>query len=384
MPPRLLASLTSISNRLSHRFPSIFISTQHFLPINPIVSNASHFQFSQNPRFFHHPNPRTRTPLEKEFESWIDKLKPGFTPEDVDEALRSQSDPDLALDIFRWTAQQRNYSHNHVTYHTIIQMCIYGKRFGHVETLIEEVIAGACSGTAPLYNMIIKYCCTKKQLFNRSFDVYKKMLKSLDCKPSLETYTMLLNSVLRKFNKVNVCYVYLHAVRSLHKQMKASGVVPDTLALNLIIKAYSKCLDMDGAIRVFREMGLYGCEPNGFSFSYITQGLCEKGRVIQGLGFYKDMVGKGFVGTSSTYMILICSLALERKFDDATNIMFDMLTHYKVPDLLTYKTLLEELCRDGRGDEAFQLLEKLRLRKGAMGDRTYNTLLDCVHFLTRE
>ncbi|KAF5177636.1 Pentatricopeptide repeat-containing protein [Thalictrum thalictroides] len=135
--------------------------------------------------------------------------------------------------------------------------------------------------------------------------------------------------------------------------MKASGVIPDTFALNLIIKAYSKCLDMDGAIRVFREMGLYGCEPNGYSFSYIAKGLCEKGKVDQGLDYYKQMVGKGFVATSSTYMILICSLSMERRFEDAIHIMFDMLRHFKVPDLLTYKTLLEELCREGRGDDAF-------------------------------
>ncbi|KAF5192158.1 Pentatricopeptide repeat-containing protein [Thalictrum thalictroides] len=140
-------------------------------------------------------NSRTRTPLEKQFETWIDKLKPGFTPDDVNEALLSQSDPDLALDIFRWTSQQRNYKHNHITYRTIIQIAIHGKRFGHAETLIEEVIAGACSGSEELYNAIIRYCSNKRHLFNRAFDVYKKMLKSVDCKPSLETYTRLLNAV---------------------------------------------------------------------------------------------------------------------------------------------------------------------------------------------
>lgn len=110
----------------------------------------------------------------------------------------------------------------------------------------------------------------------------------------------------------------------------------------------------------------------------------RRGRWIKGLGFFKEMREKGFVATSSAYMILICSLAMERRFEDGIKVMFDMLDNGRIPDLLTYKTLLEEMCRIGRGDDAFELLEELRTKKGAMGDRTYNTLLDGLHFVSRE
>ncbi|XP_077238140.1 tetratricopeptide repeat (TPR)-like superfamily protein [Tasmannia lanceolata] len=329
------------------------------------------------------PNPRTRTPLEKQFDTWVHKLKPGFSHDDVIDALRSQSDPDLALDIFRWTAQQRGYRHNHATYQTIIEISAAGKRFGAAETLMDEVVSGACSGSPSLYNLIIRFCCCHRHLFNRAFDVFKKMQKLPDCKPTLETYTLLLNSLLRRFNRLNVCYVYLHAVRSLLKQMRASGVIPDTFALNLIIKAYSKCLEMDEANRVFREMGLYGCEPDSYTYSYMTKGLCEKGRVSQGFGFYMEMREKGFVASSSTYMILICSLALGQRFDDAIEVLFDMLDNSMVPDLLTYKTLLEGLCREGKEKEAFELIEEIRKKEGSMGNRTYTTLLNGLHLLSR-
>ena len=214
----------------------------------------------------------------------------------------------------------------------------------------------------PLYNSIIRFCCGRKMLFNRAFDVYKKMYNSDNCRPTLETYALLLNSLLRRFNTKTVCYVYLRSVRSLSRQMKACGVIPDTFVLNLIIKAYSKCLEVDEALQVFREMGLYGCEPNAYTYGYVAKGLCEKGRVDEGLGFYKEMRGKGLVPSNSTFMIVVCSLALERRYEDASEVVFDMLSNSMSPDLLTYKTLLEGLCRDGKGDEAFDLLENFRSR----------------------
>lgn len=369
--PNILSTLYSRRVNPEPSFPFTLSSLYHRL----ISSSAA-----QNP-----PDSfRTRTPLEKQFETWVQKLKPGFGPPDVDEALKAQSDPDLALDIFRWTAQQRNYKHNQATYLTMIKILINGRRYRQAETLLEEVIAGACEISVPLYNSIIRFCCGRKMLFNRAFDVYKKMLNSEDCKPTLETYALLLNSLLRRFHNMHVCYVYLRAVRSLAKQMKASGVIPDTFVLNMVIKAYSKCLEVDEALKVFREMGLYGCEPNAYTYGYIAKGLCEKGRVGQGLGFYKEMRGKGLVPSSSTYMIVICSLAMERRYEDATEVLFDMLSNAMSPDLLTYKTLLEGLCRDGKGEEAFDLLENFRSRDRAMNEKTYKTLLNALHFVNRE
>ncbi|GLT28143.1 hypothetical protein SLA2020_030970 [Shorea laevis] len=327
---------------------------------------------------------RTRTPFETQFESWIQKLKPGFTPADVDAALRAQSDADLALDVFRWTALQRGYRHTNGTYLTMIKILISGKRYRQAETLVEEVVAGACPASIPLYNAIIRFCCGRKFLFNRAFDVYKKMLRSDDCKPTLETYTLLLNSLLRRFNNLNVAYVYLHAVRSMTKQMKALGVIPDTFVLNMIIKAYSKCLDVDEAIRVFREMGLYGCVPNGYTYSYIIKGLCEKGRAGPGLGFYKEMRDRLLVPRGSAYMVLICSLAIERKIDDAVEIISDMLGNSMAPDVLTYKTVLEELCRGGRNHDAFELLEEWRKKDAWMGEKNYRTLLNTLRFIDQE
>ncbi|XP_062077746.1 pentatricopeptide repeat-containing protein At3g25210, mitochondrial [Humulus lupulus] len=388
---RLLTITLRTPNNSSQPFLFLSSSSQSTFQLAHRSLSSSPTQNPENlnpppePRIPDHPiASRTRTPLEKQFETWVQILKPGFSPLQVSDALWVQSDPDLAFDIFRWTAQQRGYKHNHLTYLTMINILIDGRRFSNAETLVDEVMAGACEMSVPLYNSMIRFCCNRKFLFNRAFDVYKKMVNSEDCKPTLETYNMLFNSLLRRFNKLNVCYVYLRAVRSLTKQMKASGVIPDAFVLNMIIKAYSKCLELDEAIRVFHEMGLYKCEPNAYTYGYITKGLCEKGRVSQGFRFYKEMREKGLVPSGTTFMIVICSLAMDRRFDEATEVVFDMLGCSMSPDFLTYKTLLEGLCRDGKGDEALTLAEEFRQKDGLMTSKTYNNLLNQLHFTSRD
>lgn len=102
------------------------------------------------------------------------------------------------------------------------------------------------------------------------------------------------------------------------------------------------------------------------------------------LGFFKEMREKGFVPRSSTYMILICSLSMERRFEDAVKVLYDMLNNSMAPDLLTYRTLLEGLCREGRSNDAFGLLEELRKKEGSMDEKIYSSLLDGLNLLRRD
>ncbi|CAL9053573.1 pentatricopeptide repeat-containing protein At3g25210, mitochondrial-like [Musa acuminata AAA Group] len=387
-----MAVLLPLSNRLlSKSIHRLLLVSQipnctHLHPFAPSRRLCDSSSQNPNPTFDPNSDARGRTPLEKQFDSWVDRLRPGFTADDVAAAIRAQADPDLALDLFRWTALRPGYRHTAPAYLAMLQVAVSGRRYAHAEALVDEVLAGACSPDLPLFNAAVRFCCSRRHLFSRAFDLFKKMLQRsttahTSCRPSIETYSMLLAAVLRRFGKPPVSYVYLHSVRSLARQMKASGVIPDTFALNLIIKAYSKCLEMDEAIRVFKEIGLYGCEPNEFSYGYIVQGLCQKGSVGKSMDYFKEMRAKGLVPTATVYMALVCGLALERRLDEGIEVVFDMLPNGMAPDLLTYRTVLEEMCREGRADAAFELLEELGRTKGAMDRKTYSDLLEGLHWL---
>ncbi|KAJ4792640.1 Pentatricopeptide repeat-containing protein [Rhynchospora pubera] len=374
-----MVSFFAIPNRL------LFLLRRQNLSSKPLQS----FLFS---RLFSSSLPSTSlgsTPLyscgstqaERNFDSWVSRLSPGFTSDDLAMAIRAEPDPDLALDLFRWASLRPSYRHSASSYHAALSTAISSRRYGAAESLVDEILAGACSPELPLFNTCIRFCCSRRHLFSRAFDVYKKMQKSPpNCLPNLETYSMLLSAVLGRLGKPPVSYIYLRSVRSLARQLKLSGIIPDTFLLNLIIKAYCQCLEIDDALNVFEEMPLYNCHPNDLTYGYLVKGLCEKGRVKLGMNMFSEMREKGFIPPGGVYMVLVSSLALESRFEEAIKVLFDMLENNKRPDLLTYRTLMEGLCRQGRAEEAFELLEDFRKRR-AVERWVYSDLLEGLHWI---
>ncbi|OAY69366.1 Pentatricopeptide repeat-containing protein, mitochondrial [Ananas comosus] len=349
-------------------------------PNRPLSSSSSSSP-APNPDPNPSAGPRGLTPLEQQFANWVERLRPGFTGADVAAAVRAAADPDLALDLFRWASLRPGYRHPPEAYLAALSVAASSGRLSAAETLVSDVLSGACPVDLPLFNAAVRFCCSRPRLLPRAFDLFNKLRRSPGHRPSLDTYNLLLSALLRRIGRPPAAHAYLHAVRSLARHMKASGVVPDSLALNLIIKAHARCLDIDGALRVFSEMPLYGCDPNEFSYGYVVKALCEKGRVDKAMAFLREMRGKALVPTASVYMAAVSSLALERRFEEAVEVVLDMLGNGRAPDLLTYRTLLEEMCRGGRADDAFQLLDELSRRRGAMDRRTYSDLLEGLHWI---
>uniref|UniRef100_A0A0E0L8Q3 Pentacotripeptide-repeat region of PRORP domain-containing protein n=1 Tax=Oryza punctata TaxID=4537 RepID=A0A0E0L8Q3_ORYPU len=328
-----------------------------------------------------------RAPPDEQFAAWVARLRPGFTAGDLAEAISSERDPDLALALFRWAALRPGFRHAPASYLAALTAASSGRRPAAAENLVYDVLAGACGPDLQLFNACLRFCCDRRRLFPLAFDMFNKMRSlpaSAACRPDVETYTLLLTAVVRRVRRPPASMVYLHAVRSLSRQMKASGVVPDTFLLNLIIKAYARCLEVDDALKVFREMPLYGCEANEFTYGYIVKAMFQKGRTDKGMVYFREAREKGFVPTGGVYMTAVSALALEWRFEESRNVLIDMLDCKRKPDMITYRTLMEEMCRAGRAEEAFELLEELKGRKrGPLDQRMYSELLDGLHWISQ-
>ncbi|KAF0924113.1 hypothetical protein E2562_008430 [Oryza meyeriana var. granulata] len=261
------------ARRFSRRL-RLLSSPHHFSPYSSSgkAGDPAHVVEDESP---------VRAPPDEQFAAWVARLRPGFTAGDLAEAISSERDPDLALALFRWAALRPGFRHAPASYLAALTAASSGRRPTAAENLVYDVLAGACRPDLQLFNACLRFCCARRRLFPLAFDIFNKMRSlpaSAACRPDVDTYTLLLTAVVRRVRRPPASMVYLHAVRSLSRQMKASGVVPDTFLLNLIIKAYARCLEIDYALKVFREMPLYGCEPNEFTYGYIFKAMFQKGR----------------------------------------------------------------------------------------------------------
>jgi hypothetical protein len=86
-------------------------------------------------------------------------------------------------------------------------------------------LRGACTPNLQLFNVCLRFCCDRRNLFQLAFDMFKKMCvvpTSVGCRLDIETYTILFSVVVRC---PAASMVYLPTIRSLSHQMKASGVI---------------------------------------------------------------------------------------------------------------------------------------------------------------
>uniref|UniRef100_A0A1E5W9W0 Pentatricopeptide repeat-containing protein n=1 Tax=Dichanthelium oligosanthes TaxID=888268 RepID=A0A1E5W9W0_9POAL len=233
---------------------------------------------------------------------------------DLASSISAKPDPDLALALFGWAALRPGFHYVPESYLAALRAASCSRRPAAAEALVHDVFAGACAPDLRLFNACLRFCCDRYSLFPLAFDMLNKMHAMpavAGCRPDVETYRLLLCAVVRYVRRPPASMVYLHAVRSLSRQMKASGVVPDTFLLNLIIKAYARCVEVDNALKVFREIPLYGCEPNEFTYGYIVKAMFHKGWTDKGMVHFAETREKRFVPSGGVYMIAVSALALE-------------------------------------------------------------------------
>ncbi|KAH7838023.1 hypothetical protein Vadar_021133 [Vaccinium darrowii] len=76
------------------------------------------------------------------------------------------------------------------------------------------------------------------------------------------------------------------------------------------------------------------------------------------MNFFHDMKKRGYVPSSKLYNSLLNSLALGGEVDEAINLLWEMSKYQKSANLITYQTLLDQICQcQGIGDAKLLLKE---------------------------
>ncbi|GJM93617.1 hypothetical protein PR202_ga10186 [Eleusine coracana subsp. coracana] len=170
-----------------------------------------------------------------------------------------------------------------------------------------------------------------------------------------------------------VAHSQLSLARSILADMRAAGFAPTTATYNVLLKAH--CSDaaapIDDALRLFRNIP----KPDACSYNTAIDGLCRRGRLVEALDLFSEMVAKEIAPTVVTYTTVIHWLAREGCFDDALKVFDEMGRRGIVPNLITYSSLIDGLCKGGRSASALEILDRMIKERKLPNMITYSSVM---------
>ncbi|RVW77771.1 Pentatricopeptide repeat-containing protein, mitochondrial [Vitis vinifera] len=151
-----------------------------------------------------------------------------------------------------------------------------------------------------------------------------------DCQPDVVVYGTLIHS-LCEWKHVN----------TLLNEMVDSKIMPNAISLTTVVDAlftYTALMDghclrseMDEAVKVFDMMVHKGCAPNVFSYNTLINGYCKIERMDKAMYLFEEMCRQKLIPTPL----------------------------WPNSDLVTYRILLDYLCKNCHLDKAMALLKAI-------------------------
>nr|GMD12377.1 pentatricopeptide repeat-containing protein At2g17140 [Ipomoea batatas] len=180
--------------------------------------------------------------------------------------------------------------------------------------------------------------------------------------------------------------------------LKFTGISPDTVTYTTLLHAYCIKGKVNEANNILNDMMNSGCTPNTYTCNTLLHSLWKEGKVSEAEKLLQKMNERGYPLDSVSCNIMIDGISKTGKVDKAVEIIGEMWTHGSaalgnlgnlflglvdggndrkkcLPDLITYSTIINSLCKDGRLGEAKKKFVEMMERKLFPDSIVYNTIL---------
>ncbi|KAJ0758735.1 putative tetratricopeptide-like helical domain superfamily [Helianthus annuus] len=290
---------------------------------------------------------------------------------------------DLALQIFYHAGKYHpGFEHNYETYHSIIHKLSRARAFEPVETLLSRLQkSGIKCGENLFIDVLRNY-----GLASRPKDSLRTFLRIDDfgVTKSVRSLNTLLNVMIQSRK-----YELVHAL--FKNSRRKFNITPNVFTCNILLKAFCKKGDIEGALKVLDEMPAMGMVPNVVTYTtilrtYVSKGdmvgakkilidaLCEDGKVEDACALWKKLLWKNCTPDNAISSTLIHWLCKKGKIWEARK-LFDEFEKSSIPSVLTYNTLIGGMSEMGELCEAGRLWDDM-VEKGCVPNAfTYNTLI---------
>ncbi|KAH0860102.1 hypothetical protein HID58_088363 [Brassica napus] len=261
------------------------------------------------------------------------------------------------------------------------------------------IYSGVLEPTVVTYTSLMGGYCSKGKTHN-ALRLYHEMTGK-GIAPSLYTFTTLISGLFRGG-------LIPDAVK-LFNEMEEWNIKPNRVTYNVMIEGYCEEGDIAKAFEAFGIWDLMineGCVPNEVTYTTVINGLCKAGFVneaeilrskmlipnqvtygcfldilTKGEGDMKralelhDAILKGLLANTATYNMLIRGFCRQGRMDEASELLTKMTGDGVSPDCITYTTMIYEFCRKSDVKKAIELWNSM-MERGVRPDRVaYNTMI---------
>ncbi|KAG9063724.1 hypothetical protein KI688_003835 [Linnemannia hyalina] len=157
----------------------------------------------------------------------------------------------------------------------------------------------------------------------------------------------------------------------LSKQM-----VPNTVNYNILIRAFQRQSDLDGAFRVFRSMVADGVRPDKFTFSSILSLFAIRGDTNGAEAFWNEMVGvHGVKPNAFAYGSMMHVYCTAEDMLSAQTVYREMIQSSIMPNEVIFGTLLNAYARHGDLTQMLSIYDAMRSEDLKPNSYIYSNLL---------
>ncbi|CAO2819013.1 unnamed protein product [Amaranthus hypochondriacus] len=293
-----------------------------------------------------------------------------------------KNEPLSALKFFEWLASSRKFEHNSITYSGMARVLA---RRGFMSEFWDLLTRMRSEGFEIESYVALMRCVGNEdavKLFEFMMDGPYKLLEhecvvllkklSHDFEPDMVLVMRVVNKYLEAGNTyTKATYDTIHRclcklgrfdeAKKIMEDMRNAGCKPDNITYSQEVFGLCKLKRFDDACALFKQMVDEGCVPDLKTWTILLQGYCAAGQVDQALSCFEQMLEENHEPDGDTLDVLIKGFILCGKTLDAYKFLVETVNkaHLK-PWQATYKTMIEMLLRDGKLEEAFNLLSMMK------------------------
>ncbi|XP_020592093.1 pentatricopeptide repeat-containing protein At1g06710, mitochondrial [Phalaenopsis equestris] len=210
----------------------------------------------------------------------------------VVEVLKLLKFPALAVKFFLWAGRQIGYTHNTLTYDTLLDVLGFNEKNSIPQHFFREIELDDREVLGRLLNVLIRKCCRN--------GFWKMAMEELG-------------------------------------RLKDFGNRPSRTAYNALVQVLLSADMLDSAFLVHREMSDSGYYMDKFTIGCFVQALCKAGRWGEALTILEkeDFTLDTFLCTQMISGLLEASL-----FEEAISLLHRLRSNSHLPNIITYRTLL--------------------------------------------